>query len=145
MENIPGFGFMFHPIDEELITHYLSKKVSDGNFNARAIGEVDLNKCEPWDLPYLLGPSNYCTHYGAYERKAKVRYKALINKLLTEGERPIYVTEEAWRRYVENWESDDFKARSKIASSNRRTEKGGPGTSMSKHTGGSIPFLIHEE
>ncbi|KAK9090787.1 hypothetical protein Sjap_023964 [Stephania japonica] len=41
----------FHPTDEELITHYLSKKVSDGNFNARVIGEVDLNKCEPWDLP----------------------------------------------------------------------------------------------
>ncbi|KAK9137679.1 hypothetical protein Sjap_008273 [Stephania japonica] len=43
MENIPGFGFRFHPTDEELITHYLSKKVSDGNFNARAIGEVALN------------------------------------------------------------------------------------------------------
>lgn len=45
-------GFRFHPTDEELITHYLSKKVTDGNFNARAIGEVDLNKCEPWDLPW---------------------------------------------------------------------------------------------
>ncbi|KAK9096535.1 hypothetical protein Sjap_022032 [Stephania japonica] len=55
----------------------------------------------------------------AYERQAKVRYKALMNKLLSKGERPIYVTEEAWRRYVEYWESDDFKARSKIASSNR--------------------------
>ncbi|KAK9119192.1 hypothetical protein Scep_017285 [Stephania cephalantha] len=64
MENISGFGkfeedqmdlppgFRFHPTDEELITHYLSKKVSDGNFNARAIGEVDLNKCEPWELPW---------------------------------------------------------------------------------------------
>ncbi|KAK9144379.1 hypothetical protein Sjap_004282 [Stephania japonica] len=77
--------------------------------------------------------------------KVKVRYKALMNKLLTEGERPIFVTEEAWRRYVEYWESDDFKARSKIASSNRRSEKGGPGTGMSKHTGGSILFLVHEE
>ncbi|KAK9095968.1 hypothetical protein Sjap_021465 [Stephania japonica] len=26
MENIPGFGFRFHPTDEELITHYLSKR-----------------------------------------------------------------------------------------------------------------------
>ncbi|KAK9109767.1 hypothetical protein Sjap_017827 [Stephania japonica] len=48
-------------------------------------------------------------------------------------------------RYVEYWESDDFKARSKIVSSNRQTEKGGPDTSMSKHTGGSIPFLVHEK
>ncbi|RZC79633.1 hypothetical protein C5167_042209 [Papaver somniferum] len=45
-------GFRFHPTDEELITHYLSHKVLDTNFNARAIGEVDLNKCEPWDLPW---------------------------------------------------------------------------------------------
>ncbi|KAK1260488.1 NAC domain-containing protein 100 [Acorus gramineus] len=44
-------GFRFHPTDEELITHYLSKKVSDVRFEAVAIGEVDLNKCEPWDLP----------------------------------------------------------------------------------------------
>ncbi|KAK6920899.1 NAC domain [Dillenia turbinata] len=44
-------GFRFHPTDEELITHYLSPKVLYSNFCARAIGEVDLNKCEPWDLP----------------------------------------------------------------------------------------------
>lgn len=44
-------GFRFHPTDEELITHYLSQKVLDNYFCARAIGEVDLNKCEPWDLP----------------------------------------------------------------------------------------------
>ncbi|XP_008802569.1 NAC domain-containing protein 100-like [Phoenix dactylifera] len=45
-------GFRFHPTDEELITHYLCKKVMDASFNAGAIGEVDLNKCEPWDLPW---------------------------------------------------------------------------------------------
>ncbi|XP_057952639.1 NAC domain-containing protein 100-like [Malania oleifera] len=44
-------GFRFHPTDEELITHYLCKKVLDCDFSATAIGEVDLNKCEPWDLP----------------------------------------------------------------------------------------------
>lgn len=44
-------GFRFHPTDEELITHYLSKKVVDSDFFAMAIGEVDLNKVEPWDLP----------------------------------------------------------------------------------------------
>ncbi|GMY15602.1 NAC domain-containing protein 100 [Fagus crenata] len=45
-------GFRFHPTDEELISHYLHKKVIDTNFSARAIGEVDLNKSEPWDLPW---------------------------------------------------------------------------------------------
>nr|DAD20442.1 TPA_asm: hypothetical protein HUJ06_021905 [Nelumbo nucifera] len=45
-------GFRFHPTDEELITHYLSKKVVDSSSYAIAIGEVDLNKCEPWDMPW---------------------------------------------------------------------------------------------
>lgn len=44
-------GFRFHPTDEEIITHYLSPKVINPSFSARAIGEVDFNKCEPWDLP----------------------------------------------------------------------------------------------
>ncbi|KAJ8765244.1 hypothetical protein K2173_011924 [Erythroxylum novogranatense] len=44
-------GFRFHPTDEELITYYLLKKVLDNNFTGRAIAEVDLNKCEPWELP----------------------------------------------------------------------------------------------
>ncbi|KAB2613852.1 NAC domain-containing protein 100-like [Pyrus ussuriensis x Pyrus communis] len=62
MENTSGFinvdeqmelppGFRFHPTDEELISHYLCPKVLDNFFCAKAIGEVDLNKCEPWDLP----------------------------------------------------------------------------------------------
>ncbi|XP_028793371.1 protein CUP-SHAPED COTYLEDON 2-like [Neltuma alba] len=44
-------GFRFHPTDEELITFYLLKKVLDNTFTGRAIAEVDLNKCEPWELP----------------------------------------------------------------------------------------------
>ncbi|KAK6151663.1 hypothetical protein DH2020_014298 [Rehmannia glutinosa] len=44
-------GFRFHPTDEEIIMHYLLKKVMDRRFKARAISEADLNKCEPWDLP----------------------------------------------------------------------------------------------
>ncbi|KAK1292684.1 hypothetical protein QJS10_CPB17g01511 [Acorus calamus] len=44
-------GFRFHPTDEEIITNYLVEKVTDTNFTSRAIGDVDLNKCEPWDLP----------------------------------------------------------------------------------------------
>lgn len=44
-------GFRFHPTDEELITHYLSHKILDAGFSAQIIGEIDLNKCEPWELP----------------------------------------------------------------------------------------------
>ncbi|GAB2276033.1 hypothetical protein Dimus_010775 [Dionaea muscipula] len=49
-ENLPP-GFRFHPSDEELITCYLTNKISDANFISRAIADVNLNKCEPWDLP----------------------------------------------------------------------------------------------
>ncbi|KAL0384948.1 UNVERIFIED_CONTAM: NAC domain-containing protein [Sesamum radiatum] len=45
-------GFRFHPTDEELITHYLSKKVLDSSFSAVAIGEGDMNNVEPWELPW---------------------------------------------------------------------------------------------
>lgn len=44
-------GFRFHPTDEEIITCYLTEKVLNRGFSATAIGEADLNKCEPWDLP----------------------------------------------------------------------------------------------
>lgn len=44
-------GFRFHPTDLEIITHYLLNKVIDTRFRAVAIREIDLNKCEPWDLP----------------------------------------------------------------------------------------------
>lgn len=69
MENVPVVckeddqmdlppGFRFHPTDEELISHYLYKKVIDTKFCARAIGEVDLNKSEPWDLPCKWNQTN---------------------------------------------------------------------------------------
>ncbi|PIM98771.1 hypothetical protein CDL12_28744 [Handroanthus impetiginosus] len=45
-------GFRFHPTDEELITHYLSKKVLDPSFSAIAVGDVDMNTVEPWELPW---------------------------------------------------------------------------------------------
>ncbi|KAK8627865.1 hypothetical protein V6N13_135463 [Hibiscus sabdariffa] len=50
MENLPP-GFRFHPTDEELVTYYLSHKVADTSFVSKAIVDVDLNRCEPWDLP----------------------------------------------------------------------------------------------
>lgn len=51
-------GFRFHPRDEELVCDYLEKKVRGGSDGAGSshggypvIVDVDLNKCEPWDLP----------------------------------------------------------------------------------------------
>ncbi|KAD4584118.1 hypothetical protein E3N88_21719 [Mikania micrantha] len=47
-------GFRFHPTDEELITFYLASKVFNSTFTFSGvihIAEVDLNRCEPWELP----------------------------------------------------------------------------------------------
>ena len=51
-------GFRFHPTDEEIITHYLTEKVVNAGFTSSAIGDADLNKCEPWDLPSKLNKFN---------------------------------------------------------------------------------------
>ncbi|KAI5582096.1 hypothetical protein BDE02_07G063100 [Populus trichocarpa] len=42
-------GFRFHPRDEELVCDYLMKKAS--HCDSLLMIEVDLNKCEPWDIP----------------------------------------------------------------------------------------------
>lgn len=59
-------GFRFHPTDEELITYYLTPKVSEKSFTSKAIVDVDLNKCEPWDLPGIwlnnFGVIYLCLH-----------------------------------------------------------------------------------
>ncbi|KAF8089481.1 hypothetical protein N665_0505s0031 [Sinapis alba] len=43
-------GFRFHPTDEELVNYYLKRKISGQEIELDIIPEVDLYKCEPWDL-----------------------------------------------------------------------------------------------
>ncbi|KAJ7964404.1 NAC domain containing protein [Quillaja saponaria] len=44
-------GFRFHPTDEELVAYYLKRKINGRQIELEVIPEVDLYKCEPWDLP----------------------------------------------------------------------------------------------
>ncbi|CAA6661608.1 unnamed protein product [Spirodela intermedia] len=44
-------GFRFHPTDEELVTFYLAGKVLNRGFPGVEMAEIDLNRCEPWELP----------------------------------------------------------------------------------------------
>ncbi|KAF8392180.1 hypothetical protein HHK36_022522 [Tetracentron sinense] len=44
-------GFRFYPSDEELVFHYLYKKVVNDRVLKGTMVEVDLHTCEPWQLP----------------------------------------------------------------------------------------------
>ncbi|KAL6538359.1 No apical meristem (NAM) protein [Orobanche gracilis] len=44
-------GFRFYPTDEELLVQYLCRKVAGHHFSLQVIGDVDLYKHDPWDLP----------------------------------------------------------------------------------------------
>ncbi|XP_066318935.1 NAC domain-containing protein 100-like [Miscanthus floridulus] len=44
-------GFRFYPSDEELVCHYLHKKVANQRIAQGTLVEVDLHAREPWELP----------------------------------------------------------------------------------------------
>uniref|UniRef100_A0A0D9WT74 NAC domain-containing protein n=1 Tax=Leersia perrieri TaxID=77586 RepID=A0A0D9WT74_9ORYZ len=56
-------GFRFHPRDDELVIDYLTRKLDAGGggggaavvtiYGCPVMVDVDLNKCEPWDLPEI--------------------------------------------------------------------------------------------
>ncbi|KAH6766801.1 NAC domain containing protein 74 [Perilla frutescens var. hirtella] len=49
-ETLPP-GFRFYPSDEELVCHYLYKKVANEEVLRGTLVEIDLHVCEPWQLP----------------------------------------------------------------------------------------------
>ena len=46
-------GYRFHPTDEELVVHYLKRKVFSIPFPASVIPEFDVFQTDPWGLPGL--------------------------------------------------------------------------------------------
>lgn len=44
-------GFRFHPTDEELVLYYLKRKICGRRIKLSMIGDVDVYKWEPWELP----------------------------------------------------------------------------------------------
>ncbi|PWZ29660.1 NAC domain-containing protein 100 [Zea mays] len=132
-------GFRFHPTDEELITHYLARKAADDRFAPRAVGEADLNKCEPWDLPsratmgekewyffcvkdrkYPTGlRTNRATESGYWKATGKdreiFRSKALVGMKKT----LVFYTGRAPRGGKTGWVMHEYRLHGKHASSSR--------------------------
>ncbi|KAL8224963.1 hypothetical protein R6Q57_017520 [Mikania cordata] len=46
-------GFRFYPSDEELVCHYLYKKIANEDVLKGTLVEIDLHTCEPWQLPEM--------------------------------------------------------------------------------------------
>lgn len=59
-------GFRFHPTDEELVAYYLKRKINGRKIELEIIPEVDLYKCEPWDLPGIFFPLSYILRMHAF-------------------------------------------------------------------------------
>ncbi|KAK9169563.1 hypothetical protein Syun_001703 [Stephania yunnanensis] len=73
------------------------------------------------------------------------KYTALMHMLKKNRVHPNYVMDEAWRRYLEYGESEDFLARYKQGPINRNTKVERLGTRPSKHGGGSVSFVTTNE
>ncbi|THG16773.1 hypothetical protein TEA_027000 [Camellia sinensis var. sinensis] len=77
-------GFRFHPTDEGLIVHYLRNKATSSSLPAAIIAEVDLYKCNPWELPRkaLFGKEEW---YFFTPRDAKYPNRVRPNRMTASG------------------------------------------------------------
>ncbi|KAL3613832.1 hypothetical protein CASFOL_041906 [Castilleja foliolosa] len=135
-EKLPA-GFRFHPTDEELITCYLMHKISDANFTGRAIADVDLNKCEPWDLPgkakmgekeyyffslrdrkYPTGVrTNRATNTGYWKTTGKDKeiYDSNSSELIGMKKTLVFYKGRAPRGEKSNWVMHEFRIHSRVS------------------------------
>nr|QSD99873.1 NAC family transcription factor [Melilotus albus] len=133
-------GFRFHPNDDEIITSYLLKKVLNSSFSAIAIGEADLNKCEPWDLPkkakmgekdwfffcqrdrkYPTGTrTNRATESGYWKATGKDKeiYKGKTNQLVGMKKTLVFYKGRAPRGEKTNWVMHEFRLDGTLATCN---------------------------
>ncbi|XP_068653921.1 NAC domain-containing protein 54-like [Aristolochia californica] len=79
-------GFRFHPTDEELVAYYLDRKITGRPIELEIIPDVDLYKCEPWDLPdKSFLPSNDMEWYFFSPRDRKYPNGARTNRATKAG------------------------------------------------------------
>ncbi|KAA8543378.1 hypothetical protein F0562_021127 [Nyssa sinensis] len=77
-------GFKFYPSDEELVCHYLYKKITNEEVLKGTLVEIDLHTCEPWQLPEVAKlNSNEWYFFSFRDRKYATGYRT--NRATTSG------------------------------------------------------------
>ncbi|KAM7527310.1 hypothetical protein LguiB_030720 [Lonicera macranthoides] len=70
-------GFRFYPSDEELVCHYLYKKVTNEDILKGTLVEIDLHTCEPWELPEVAKLNSTEWYFFSFrDRKYATGYRA---------------------------------------------------------------------
>ncbi|KAK6141656.1 hypothetical protein DH2020_024598 [Rehmannia glutinosa] len=77
-------GFRFYPSDEELVCHYLYKKIANEEVLRGTLVEIDLHVCEPWQLPDVAKlNSNEWYFFSFRDRKYATGFRT--NRATTSG------------------------------------------------------------
>ncbi|KAI3449786.1 hypothetical protein Pfo_006451 [Paulownia fortunei] len=77
-------GFRFYPSDEELVCHYLYKKIANEEVLRGTLVEIDLHICEPWQLPDVAKlNSNEWYFFSFRDRKYATGFRT--NRATTSG------------------------------------------------------------
>nr|XP_016448731.1 PREDICTED: uncharacterized protein LOC107773825 isoform X2 [Nicotiana tabacum]XP_016448732.1 PREDICTED: uncharacterized protein LOC107773825 isoform X2 [Nicotiana tabacum]XP_016448733.1 PREDICTED: uncharacterized protein LOC107773825 isoform X2 [Nicotiana tabacum] len=75
--------------------------------------------------------------------KCAKRYKGMLSEARSCEKKRKTIPVSIWDSWKPHWETEAFKAMSAQCSRNRLTEKGGEGSSPSRHTGGSRSHQEH--
>ncbi|EMS60278.1 NAC domain-containing protein 21/22 [Triticum urartu] len=155
-------GFRFHPRDHELVLDYLCHKLSGGGGRGGGgvdMVDVDLNKCEPWELPdaacvggkewyffsrhdrkYATGQrTNRATHTGYWKATGKDRVITGDGAAAVVGMRKtlVFYLGRAPRGTKTEWVMHEFRVEGRPPRSVHRQ--------LATPHDGSPPFLLEED
>ncbi|XP_065847770.1 NAC domain-containing protein 86 [Euphorbia lathyris] len=124
-------GFRFHPTDEELVNYYLKRKINGQHIELDIIPEVDLYKCEPWELSeksflpsrdpewYFFGPrdrkypngfrTNRATKAGYWKSTGKDRRVNSHNKAIGMKKTLVYYRGRAPQGIRTDWVMHEYR------------------------------------